>query len=187
MRIILAALVAAVLCLATAGASPSYSQQPDHAEAASSAVLAGDSPSVVFLNTYTGNGYWTYPRGAWVSVDLKPFGVPAEATAALIHGLLIISMGEAPDSALVSVHFRRPGSSAACNNSIAYADIMNVASGSVRAPFMDIVPLSNGVFEVCIRTQWGSPANNVVLYDWEASFGAYPSFGVNARLRGWLK
>lgn len=177
----LCALLLAVFALSGAAATPARIEGSD------SAVLTGDSPSVVFLNTFTGAGYWTYPRGQWVAVDLKPYGVPPDATAALLHGLLIISMGSAPDSALVSVHFRRPGSGADCANSTAYADIFNVPSGSVRAPIMDIVPLENGIMEVCIKTKWGSPGNGIALHDWEASFGAFPSFGVNVRLRGWLR
>ncbi len=181
MKILSAAVIAAFFALAPAAA------QPARIDGAGSVVLTGDSPSVVFLNTNTGAGYWTYPRGQWLSVDLKPYGVPADATAAILHGMLLISMSRDPDSALVSVHLRRPGSGADCANSAAYADIFNVPNGSVRAPFMDIVPLQDGVMEVCIRTRWGSPSNRIDLFDWEASFGSYPSFGVNLRLRGWLK
>lgn len=181
MKILSAAVIAAFFALAPAAA------QPARIEGAGSVVLTGDSPSVVFLNTFTGAGYWTYPRGHWVAVDLKPYGVPPDATAAILHGLLIISMGVTPDSALVSAHFRRPGSGADCANSTAYADIFNVPSGSVRAPIMDIVPLENGIMEVCIKTKWGSPSNGIAPHDWEASFDAFPSFGVNVRLRGWLK
>lgn len=170
-----------------AQAQPVPIGSPQRLEGSAGSVLAGDSPSVVFLNTFTGAGYWTYPRGQWVLVDLKPFGVPADATAAILHGMLIISMGSAPDFGLVSVHFRRPGTSTDCANTPNYTEITGQVWGGMRTPFFDTVPVSNGAVEVCLRTIWGSPANMVAPHPWEASFGGYPSFGVNVRLRGWLR
>jgi hypothetical protein len=179
--------LAAILACVLAFASPALASAPPRMEGAAGAMLSGESPSVVFLNTYTGAGYWTYPRGQWVRVDLKPFGVPADATAAIIHGMLIISMGSAPDFGLVSVHFRRPGTVTDCANTPIYTEITGQVWGGMRTPFSDIVPLANGEVDVCVRTLWGSPANMVLPHPWEASFGGYPSFGVNVRLRGWLR
>lgn len=180
-------LLAAALAACAFFAMPA-SATPSRIDGVAGLMLSDDSPSVVFLNTHTGAGYWSFPRGQWVSVDLKPYGVPADATAALIHGLLLITMGATPgDAALVSVHFRRPGSTADCSNSTAYALAWKLPEGGVRSPFSDFAPLANGVMEVCIKTKWGSPVNNIPLADWEASFNSVPAFGVNARLRGWLK
>jgi hypothetical protein len=179
--------LAAFAAFATAALaqSPVPSGTPARLDARSTSVFSDDPPVAVFLNTYTGAGYWTYPRGQWVRVDLKPLGVPADATAAIIHGTLIISMGAGADFGLVSVHFRRPGTTADCANTPNYTEITGLPWAGQRTPFSDTVPLKNGEFEVCIRTLWGSPPNMLLPAPWEASFGAYPSFAVNARLRGW--
>jgi hypothetical protein len=180
--------VAAVAVSASfAHAQPTATGSPLRLEGVSSSVLPGDSPSVVFLNTYTGAGYWTYPRGQWVRVNLKPFGVPADATAAILHGMLIISMGSAPDFGLISVHFRRPGTITDCANTPIYTEVTGQSWGGMRTPFSDIVPLANGEVDVCVRTLWGSPSNAIAPHPWEASFSGYPAFGVNVRLRGWLR
>ena len=181
------AVFAALLALCTSVSAQTVAGSPPRNDSASAAVLVNDTPQVVFLNTYTGVGYWTYPRGQWVRVDLKPYGVPYDAVAAILHGTLIVSMGAAPDLGLVAVHFRRPGAVADCTNSPHYTEAAGVSWGGSRAPFSDIVPLVNGEMEVCIRTVWGSPPNGISPAPWEASFSAFPSFGVNARLRGWLK
>lgn len=64
----------------------------------------------VFVNSYTGAGV---AADEWQIVDLKPMGIPADAIAVFLSGILIITPGSGAldpgATADLNVRFRKPG------------------------------------------------------------------------------
>lgn len=142
----------------------------------------------VFLNTYTGAGYWDwyYPYDGFRSVDLKPFGVPANASAAQLSGMLIISMGVDPDICTVGFITKSPAAPAFLGNMTNYAECARVSWGGVRQPVHDVVPLVNGCFDIAILARWASPTNLEPYQGYKASIGGFPAIGLNLQVAGYL-
>lgn len=94
----------------------------------------------------------------WHTIDLTPFGVGVDATAAGLSGILIITHGYAVETAWLTLVFRRPGD--AFNDCTKYiAQVIEPAlQGGVRAPFSTMVPLRKGQLEFCYRIPEGMPA-----------------------------
>lgn len=134
--------------------------------------------SEVFGNTYTGQ---FIPAGCatennFCVVDLKPSGVAADAKAAFIQGLLIITAGSdsPPAIANLTIAFRRPGDPAVtCAHYLGQAVIATFTGE--RTNFSSWVPLVDGKFEFCWR---------------RTTHGTYPAvaaYGFNMGAQAWVK
>ena len=133
----------------------------------------------LFLNTFTGVGYWDFPRGQYARVDLKPLGVPANAKSVDIEGMLIISMSVDPDLGLVGFIAKAPSAASNLPNITHYTEVFGVPWGGVRTPVATKIPLENGEFDIALFTKWASPFNLIALRDFEPSIGSFPAYCVN--------
>lgn len=135
-------------------------------------VDAGASRTAIFVNTHTGMGG---QPNTWQRVDLKPFGVPADAMAVQVTGFLIITHGSTPETADLSVALRRPGAEAvSCANYQGQTVEAHVGGGQ-RSNMSTWVPVANGELEFCYRrsTQGQWPTSS--------------AYGVNLSVQAWVR
>lgn len=132
------------------------------------------------INLITGTqpGSASPPRGpqtpgVWNRVDLKPWGIAADAKWAELTGLLIITHGSTAETANLTVTFRRPGDNDSnCANYIGQTIEAAIGSGQ-RSTVTATTPLINGEFEWCYTksTSGAWPTNsaygiNMVVSKW---------------------
>ena len=86
----------------------------------------------------------------WYTVDLKPYGVPADADSVELSGLLIITHGGMVETADMHVAFRKFGSSVDpnCVNYIGQV-VETDAAGGQRSNNAVRVPLEDGKLQYC--------------------------------------
>lgn len=129
---------------------------------------APTGPTAIFVNSYAGLGP---PAGQWTEVDLTPHGVPPDAQAAFVSGLLLVTHGTTPQICDLTIYFRKPGDTAEPNY-VGQAIEAHV-SGGQRSGFAAWVALLGGKFQY----KWG-----------RNTFGQWPSecaYGVNLRLQAY--
>lgn len=120
-------------------------------------------------------------RGVWHTVDLVPFGVSADATAAFLAGLLVITSGTTAEIADIQVGFRRPGDTTPCTKYLGQTSFQvntiggAVISGGQRSNMATWVPLAGGKFEFCYNVSTGGA--------WPAN----PSYAINLSLQAWAR
>jgi hypothetical protein len=124
-------------------------------------------------------------RGVWHTVDLASFGVPSDAVAAFLSGLLIITGGEVAEVADLRVVFRRPGDTTPCTKYLGQTSFQtnvvptpygNMAiGGGQRSNMATWVPLADGKFEFCYQVSTGGA--------WPTN----PSYGINLSLQAWAR
>lgn len=135
-----------------------------------------DSPSLsvnsaVFANSYTGAGP---AAGVWSVVDLTERGVPQDAVAAFLSGILIITYaGPDQGGADLQVFFRRLGDTA--TQDIDGQAVEAKTGNGIRSTMSTWVPLVDGKFE----------------WKWTRSTTAQwpngPSYGVNLNVQAWAR
>lgn len=124
-------------------------------------------------------------RGAWHTVDLTPFGVAPNATAAFLAGLLVITGGTAAEVADIQVGFRRPGDTTPCTKYLGQTSFQTNAvviggqvvplPGGQRSNMATWVPLADGKFEFCYNVSTGGA--------WPTN----PSYAINLSLQAWAR
>lgn len=87
--------------------------------------------------------------GQWHTIDLTPVGVPVEAVAVVLSGILIITDGSNSFDTGVGVGFRKPGTTRAVGNYVMQACAIG-PSGGARSNGQAVVPCTNG----CIDWFW---------------------------------
>jgi hypothetical protein len=113
--------------------------------------------------------------GVWNHADLKPIGVPANAVAVDLRGILIITDGANSGDTSIGVGFQTPGDSKPVGNYAMQTCAVGPTGGS-RSNGSAIVPCVNG----CIQWFWyrGNvgewPANPLL-----AQYPAGASYGFN--------
>jgi hypothetical protein len=127
------------------------------------------------------------PAFTWQKVDLKPYGVPADALTADVRGLLILTgaIGNM-ESADLGVIFRKPGDpNISCHSNYYVGQttfVTNFVGGQViaggqRTNMQAHVPLENGEVEWCwTRSTWGPPQTEV-----------YTLYGVSLSVQGYTR
>ena len=130
-------------------------------------------PTVVFAGDTTSGGPPNYAPDMWHTIDLKPLGVPADASFAEINGFLIITdLGSEIDN--LTATFRAPGSTLDAGNY--QMQVISVFSGDGQRQVQSCtVALVNGCFEFYWKKQVGGVAEN----------GHPTSFLLNLRLAKW--
>lgn len=101
------------------------------------------------------------PRGpqvqnAWSSVDLKPYGVAADAKWAMLQGIQLItaSQNHTLETATIQASFRAPGTAGVCSD-YSNESAVSVPMQGIRDSTMAVVPLVNGAFEWCYKRSTG--------------------------------
>jgi hypothetical protein len=127
------------------------------------------APTVIFINTYTGTGP---APGVWHQIDVTALGVPADAKAAFLSGILIISHGTTAQTCDLTVSLRAPGDDLLAGNYIGQT-IETAVGGGQRSNMSSWVPLVGGKFEF----QWN-----------RNTYGPWPSecsYGINLSLQAY--
>ncbi|MBV1693669.1 MAG: hypothetical protein KGP27_04325 [Hyphomicrobiales bacterium] len=89
-------------------------------------------------------------NGVWVQFDLTPWGVPPDARAVFLAGLLIITHGTRTETANLDIAFRAPGDTTAqCGNKIGQSVEAHVGGGQ-RQTMSLWVPVVDGLVEMCM-------------------------------------
>lgn len=101
------------------------------------------APIALFLNTVAAVGE---APGAWHTLDVVPLGIPLEARAVFLAGLLIITHGKEDGICNLTLAFRRPGDELDPGNYIAQTIAIGPGSGQ-RSPMATWAPLKDGKVE----------------------------------------
>lgn len=132
--------------------------------------------NAVYVGTHLGaNNYGTQGANQWHLVDLKPFGVTSDAIAAFLSGLLIITHGNAAETADLCIVFRQPGDASCPTTAYIGQTIEAAVGGGQRSTMGTWVPLSGGCleFSYSVNTPGDWPANS--------------SYGINLSLQAWAR
>lgn len=127
--------------------------------------------NALFVNTYTE----TSPSdGKWTTIDVTALGVPANAKAVTLTGILIITHGMTPELCDLHIAIRAVGDDLHPGNYIGQVEETSVTGGQ-RSTMSTLVPLREGKFE----------------YYWTRSTqGNWPnhcSYGINLSLQGYIR
>ena len=110
-----------------------------------------------------GAGDWgNQTVGKWVTVDMTQWGVPANALAVLLTGLLIITHGTTVEDADIMIGFRASGDPNALASQYAIQCIEADTDGGQRQPCSIWIPLANGKFDYIVTLSTGGnwPTNS---------------------------
>lgn len=109
-------------------------------------VREGDTGlTVIFLNTHSQPD--GLAPGVWHTLDVAALGVPQDAVAVFLSGLLIISHGWSPETCSLTMAFRAPGSQDLAGNYI-FQTIEAAIFGGQRSNAAAWLPVKNGKFEM---------------------------------------
>ena len=138
-------------------------------------------PMVVFFNSYNNPAqYPNLPVGmalnTFVPVDLKPYGVPADAKYALLGGTFLMT-----GAANITVATRIPGDSSITLNHYDEQCLGVDPAGGQRSVYFNNVALVDGTFEFGMAAQ-RYPNNGQGFFQ-----GQIPAVGINLKLKGWGK
>ena len=86
------------------------------------------------------------PPGIWIPVDLTPSGVPVNAVAVDLRGILVITDGSTSQDTSLAMSFQAPGAGQDVGNYVIQAS-SQLITGGAREPASVIVPCVNGVIE----------------------------------------
>ena len=134
------------------------------------------SDNAVYAQTHLQDGlcFGNCTPGEWVRVDLKPFGVSADAKAAFLAGLLIITHGTESEISDLHITFKAPSATGNCAKYIGQAIEAHIGGGQ-RSSMATWVPLEDGLFDWCytVGTDGACPTN--------------PAYGVNLSPQAWTR
>lgn len=127
--------------------------------------------NAIFVNSHT--GYGGVDR-EWHEVNVVPLGVPADAKAVFLAGILIITHGTTEETADLTIALRAKGDALNPGNYIGQTTEPHVGGGQ-RSNMAAWVPLRDGKFEYywtrSTQGQW--PANS--------------SYGINLSLQAYVR
>lgn len=129
------------------------------------------APIAVFVNSYTPAGPGA---GQWVSIDTAPMGIPADAKAVFLSGVLIITHGTTQQTCDLQVSLRAPGDQLNAGNYIGQTIEASVGNG-MRSNMSSWVPVKNGHFE---------------FWWYRSTYGQWPSecaYGINLSLQQYIR
>lgn len=129
------------------------------------------NPMAIFANSYTQAGP---PAGVWTPVYVEQHGVPGDAIAVYLSGILIITHGTTAETADLTVAFRACGNdlpAAAYSGQVVEAHV----GGGQRSGVSTWVPLSGACFE----WQWN-----------RSTSGTWPTnsaYGINLSMQAYVR
>src|SRR6202011_82777 len=88
--------------------------------------------------------------GTVYTMDLTPFGVARDATAAFLTGMAIISNNNTPALGELRVTMARQGDAIDCSKYLGQAVTYSVPFEEIRSNMAMFVPLNQGKFDFCI-------------------------------------
>lgn len=129
------------------------------------------TPNCIFVNTYTGTGP---APGVWHEIDVTLLGVPEDAKAVFLSGILIITHGTTVETGNLTVSLRRYGDTLNPGNYIGQSIECAVGSGQ-RSNMSSWVPLNGGRFEF----QWNRGT--------QGQWPEHCSYGINLALQQYVR
>lgn len=135
----------------------------------------------IFVNSV--NPETTPPAGEWISLQVAQFGIPADAKAVYIGGILIITHGRKTQLCDLTVTFAKPGSTSTTGNYIFQA-IEAQTEGGQRSTAGAWVPVVDGV------TVWQWGRGDVKTQYPKGAIGPYPtecSYGINLSVQAYIR
>jgi len=175
----MAALIIAAICgasSATAEPPPmpmTFQKSTEIYTATNQVRVYADNP--IYFGANVPQTWGTPAAGVWHRVDLKKYGVTADAKSAFLSGMTIITHGYATETANMTLTARRPGDNVSdCTKYLAQSLEASVSNG-VRSNAAFWVPLIDGEFEWCWKPSTG---------------GVYPTnsaYGANFSLLAWVR
>lgn len=132
-------------------------------------------PIALFINTYTGHGMEEFPPDTWGRLDVTQFGVPEDALAISLSGLLIITHGVNSQICDVHIAFRAPGNDLHPGSYLGQTIEAVITSGQ-RSNMQTWVPVKDGAIEL----NWhgaGLPA----------TWPSYCAYGINLSLQAYVR
>ena len=140
-----------------------------------------ESYSAIFVNS--ANSDTTPPAGEWIPLKLTQFGIPADAKAVFIGGILIITHGRKTQLCNLTVTFAKLGSTSATGNYIFQA-AEGQTEGGQRSTAGAWVPVVDGV------TVWQWARGDVKTQYPKGAIGPYPaecSYGINLSVQAYIR
>jgi hypothetical protein len=140
-----------------------------------------ESYAAIFVNSI--NPDTTPPAGEWIALKLAQFGIPADAKAVFIGGILIITHGRKTQLCNLTVTFAKPGSTSATGNYIFQA-AEGQTEGGQRSTAGTWVPVVDGV------TLWQWARGDVKTQYPKGAIGPYPaecSYGINLSVQAYIR
>ena len=140
-----------------------------------------ESYAAIFVNSV--NPDTTPPAGEWIPLKLAQFGIPADAKAVFIGGILIITHGRKTQLCNLTVTFAKPGSTSATGNYIFQA-AEGQTEGGQRSTAGTWVPVVDGV------TLWQWARGDVKTQYPKGAIGPYPaecSYGINLSVQAYIR
>ena len=124
--------------------------------------FASTDPMRFGLNDAGAGDWGNQTVGQWVTVDMTQWGVPANALAVFLTGLLIITHGTTAETADIEIGFRASGDTTALPGQYALQCIEAAIGGGQRSPCSLWVPLANGKFDYIVTLFTGGnwPTNS---------------------------
>lgn len=135
---------------------------------------------VIFINTTVPQ--YTPSPGLWTPINWAQLGVPADAKAAFVGGMLIITHGNAQQTCNETITFAAPNSTIDPGFYI-FQTIEATFGGGQRQTAFAVVPIVNG------QTWWMWRRGDVNEYP-TSDIGSYPSrcaYAVNLSVEGYVR
>ena len=140
-----------------------------------------ESYPAIFVNS--AKAETTPPAGEWIPLNVAQFGIPADAKAVFIGGMLIITHGRKTQLCNLTVTFAKPGTATAPNNYIFQA-IEGQTEGGQRSTSGAWVPVVDGV------TVWQWGRGDVKTQYPKGPIHPYPeecSYGINLSVQAYIR
>ncbi len=128
------------------------------------------APIAIFINSYTSYGPM---NGSWQQLNVSALGIPSEAKAVFLSGLLIITHGTMAESCDLTISFRAPGNDLDAGNYMGQT-VETAIGGGQRSTMATWTPIKDGKIEF----QWN-----------RSTFGQWPtscSYGINLSAQSFL-
>lgn len=172
-RLMAAVLAAQPLSALADDIAPQWTRMSEFYVRNDASVTRGD----IFVNTHTGKHVpEDCVAGKWCTVEIGRFGLPADAKAVFLAGLLIITHGESAETADLNIAFRPYSTedSPADEGYIGQAT-ETVPAGGVRSGLASWVAVRDGKFQF----KYGKSTEG----DWPA----HSSYGLNLTIQAWAR
>lgn len=109
----------------------------------------------VFFQVGTSTPAGPQVQGQWFNVDMTPWGIPVDAKAVQLQGLMIITKGTNAGTADLMIAFRRFGDTTADPNKYLGQCVEACYGGGQRSTFSCVVPMADGKIEYAVK--WNDP------------------------------
>lgn len=173
MRLAAAALAMSPLCAMADDVAPQWTRMSEFYVRNDAAVSRGD----IFVNTHTGEHLpEACSAGKWCTVEVGKLGIPGDAKAVFLVGIMIITHGKAAETADLNIAFRAyPADDQPADAGYIGQATETSPGGGVRSNLATWAPVREGKFQF----KYGKSTKG----DWPAN----SSYGLNLTIQAWAR